>query len=90
LSPTAATAVKTDAKTDAIDAEAEPMESRSGVRQTSGRVRSLAGPTPGSPVTPDYIGPLSFTGTIQTVTVDVNGDFIVDHEAEIRVAMAHK
>ncbi len=48
------------------------------------------GANPGSSVTPDYVAPFRFTGTIHTVTVDVSGDLIVDTEAEMRVAMARQ
>ena len=48
------------------------------------------GANPGSSVTPDYVAPFRFTGTIHTVTVDVSGDLIVDTEAQMRVAMARQ
>ncbi|HWS47897.1 MAG TPA: arylsulfatase [Acidimicrobiia bacterium] len=48
------------------------------------------GANPGSPVTPDYTGPFAFTGTIHTVTVDVSGELIHDHETELRFAMARQ
>jgi arylsulfatase len=48
------------------------------------------GANPGSPVTPDYTGPFAFTGTIHTVTVDVSGELIADHETDMRVAMARQ
>ncbi len=48
------------------------------------------GANPGSSVTPDYVAPFRFTGTIHTVTVDVSGELIVDTEAEMRVAMARQ
>jgi arylsulfatase A-like enzyme len=48
------------------------------------------GGNPGSSITPDYVAPFRFTGTIHTVTVDVSGDLIVDTEAEMRVAMARQ
>jgi arylsulfatase len=48
------------------------------------------GANPGSPVTPDYNGPFAFTGTIHTVTVDVSGELITDHETNMRVAMARQ
>ena len=48
------------------------------------------GANPGSAITPDYVAPFPFTGTIHTVTVDVSGDLVVDSEAEMRVAMARQ
>ncbi|ACB50603.1 sulfatase [Crocosphaera subtropica ATCC 51142] len=45
---------------------------------------------PGSPVTPDYEPPFKFTGKIYTVVVDVSGDLIHDHEAEMRTIMARQ
>ena len=48
------------------------------------------GANPGSPVTPDYAAPFPFTGTIQGVTVDVSGELINDHEAELRVALGRQ
>jgi arylsulfatase len=41
-------------------------------------------------VTPDYPSGFRFTGTIHSVTVDVSGELIVDHEAEVRAAMARQ
>jgi hypothetical protein len=48
------------------------------------------GANPGSPVTPDYVGPFTFTGTLHSVTVDVSGELITDDEAELRVHMARQ
>ena len=48
------------------------------------------GANPGSPVTPDYHAPFTFTGTLHTVTVDLSGDLITDTEAEMRMAMARQ
>jgi arylsulfatase A-like enzyme len=48
------------------------------------------GANPGSPVTPDYDGPFSFTGTLHGVTLDVSGDLIHDPEAELRVHLARQ
>jgi arylsulfatase len=48
------------------------------------------GANPGSPVTPDYEGPFEFTGTLHSVTVDVSGELIVDHEAELRAHLARQ
>jgi arylsulfatase A-like enzyme len=48
------------------------------------------GANPGSPVTPDYEGPFTFTGTLHSVTLDVSGELIHDHEAELRVHLARQ
>ena len=48
------------------------------------------GANPGSPVTPDYEGPFTFTGTLHGVTLDVSGDLINDTEAELRVHLARQ
>ena len=48
------------------------------------------GANPGSPVTPDYEGPFTFTGTLHTVTLDVSGDLITDPEAELRFHLARQ
>jgi arylsulfatase len=48
----------------------------------------LVGADVGAPVTPQYKPPFRFTGTIRRVIVDVSGEHIVDHEAELRVALA--
>ena len=48
------------------------------------------GANPGSPVTPEYTGPFTFTGTLHSVTVDVSGDLIVNDEAELRLHMARQ
>ena len=44
----------------------------------------------GSPVTPEYVPPFEFSGTIDNVTVDVSGELIKDTEAEIRQIMARQ
>jgi len=44
----------------------------------------------GSPVTPEYAPPFEFTGTIDTVTVEVSGELINDSEAEMRQIMARQ
>ena len=44
----------------------------------------------GSPVTPEYAPPFEFTGTIDTVTVEVSGELIKDSEAEMRQTMARQ
>jgi arylsulfatase A-like enzyme len=48
------------------------------------------GANPGSPVTPDYVGPFTFTGTLNSVTLDVSGELIQDPEAELRVHLARQ
>ena len=44
----------------------------------------------GSPVTPAYAPPFEFTGTIDSVTVEVSGELIKDSEAEMRQIMARQ
>ncbi len=44
----------------------------------------------GSPVTDVYTPPYEFTGTINSVVVDVSGDLIQDSEAQIRMVMARQ
>jgi hypothetical protein len=48
------------------------------------------GANPGSPVTPDYEGPFTFTGTLHSVTLDVSGELIHDHAAELRALLARQ
>ena len=48
------------------------------------------GHNPGSPVTPAYSSPFTFTGRLERVVVDVSGDLIVDPEAELRAHMARQ
>ena len=48
------------------------------------------GANPGSPVTPDYLSPFRFTGTLHQVVVDVSGELITDTESEMRMAMARQ
>jgi arylsulfatase len=48
------------------------------------------GANPGLPVTPDYVSPFRFTGTLYSVTVDLSGDLITDTESEMRMAMARQ
>ena len=43
------------------------------------------GANPGSAVTPDYTSPFTFTGVLDSVTVDLSGDLIKDDEAEMRL-----
>ncbi len=44
----------------------------------------------GAPVIDGYAPPFSFTGTLERVVYDVSGAHVVDHEAEIRAALAHQ
>ncbi len=44
----------------------------------------------GAPVTDAYPAPFAFNGTIDRVVYDVSGEHVVDHEAEIRVALARQ
>jgi arylsulfatase len=44
----------------------------------------------GAPVTDEYAPPFAFTGTIERVVYDVSGKHVVDHEAEIRMALARQ
>ena len=48
------------------------------------------GANPGSPITPEYTSPFEFTGTIDTVTIDVSGELITDDEAELSVHLARQ
>ena len=48
------------------------------------------GADPGAPVTPYYEPPFEFTGVLYSVTFDVSGDVIKDHEAELRRIMARQ
>ena len=59
-------------------------------RSCSTPARSPAAPTPAPPVTDDYPSPFKFTGTIDSVTVDVSGELIHDPEAELRMHMARQ
>lgn len=45
---------------------------------------------PGSPAIPDYKPPFEFNGKIFTVTVDVSGDLIQDHESAAKIMMARQ
>jgi arylsulfatase len=44
----------------------------------------------GAAVTTAYEGPFAFTGDLEKIVVDVSGDLIEDHEAELRAVMAHQ
>ena len=44
----------------------------------------------GAPVTQEYRPPFAFTGTVLRAVYDVSGDPVVDHAAEIRIALARQ
>jgi arylsulfatase len=44
----------------------------------------------GAPVTDEYAPPFAFTGVIEKVIYDISGEHVVDHEAEIRMALARQ
>ena len=44
----------------------------------------------GAPVTDEYAPPFAFAGKIEKVVYDISGKRIVDHEAEIRMALARQ
>ena len=44
----------------------------------------------GAPVIETYDPPFAFTGTLDRVVYDVSGEHIVDHESEIRIALARQ
>jgi hypothetical protein len=44
----------------------------------------------GAPVTEEYTPPFPFTGTLRRVVYDVSSEHVVDHEAEIRIALARQ
>jgi arylsulfatase len=44
----------------------------------------------GAPVTDEYEAPFPFTGKIDRVGYDISGERVVDHEAEIRIALARQ
>jgi len=44
----------------------------------------------GSPVGDGYVAPFPFTATLRRVAYDVSGQRVVDHEAELRYALAHQ
>ena len=48
----------------------------------------LVGADTGATVSPEYASPFAFTGDIARVFVDVSGEHVVDHEAEMRIALA--
>jgi arylsulfatase len=44
----------------------------------------------GEPVTHEYTAPFTFTGSIESVTVDLSGELIRDHEADVLALMARQ
>ncbi len=48
------------------------------------------GALPGAPITPELTAPFAFTGTIHSVTVDVDGEATQDSSAEMKQAMARQ
>ena len=48
------------------------------------------GTRPNSVVPADYQAPFAFNGEIKSVTLDVTGDLIVDHESEHKRIMAQQ
>jgi arylsulfatase len=44
----------------------------------------------GAPVSDEYTPPFAFTGTIDRIVYDLSGESVVDHEAEIRMALARQ
>ena len=48
------------------------------------------GANPGAAVTANDQAPLSFTGTLHTVTVDLSGDLITDTDSEMCMTMARQ
>ena len=44
----------------------------------------------GAPVTAEYTSPFAFDGTLERLVYDVSGEGVVDHEAEIRIALARQ
>jgi arylsulfatase A-like enzyme len=44
----------------------------------------------GAPVTDEYEPPFAFTGTLEKVVYDLSGEHVLDHETELRVALARQ
>jgi arylsulfatase A-like enzyme len=44
----------------------------------------------GAPVTDAYEPPFAFTGTLERVVYDISGEHVLDHETELRVALARQ
>ena len=51
---------------------------------------TVCGASSGSPVWDKYRPPFKFTGTLYSATVDVSGELIKNHEAEMRVHLARQ
>ena len=51
---------------------------------------TVCGASSGSPVWDKYRPPFKFTGTLYSATVDVSGEVIKNHEAEMRVHLARQ
>ena len=51
---------------------------------------TVCGASSGSPVWDKYRAPFKFTGTLYSATVDVSGEVIKNHEAEMRVHLARQ
>ncbi len=47
----------------------------------------LVGADTGSSVIPDYKPPFRFTGNLKKIIIDVSGETVADHEAEMKVAL---
>jgi arylsulfatase len=50
----------------------------------------VCGADPGSPVTTAYAPPFVFTGTLEEVTVEVDGELITDTDAEMRLILSRQ
>ncbi len=50
----------------------------------------ICGADTGSPVWDKYEPPFRFTGTLYSTTVDLSGEMIKDHEADMRIALARQ
>lgn len=48
----------------------------------------LVGMDSGAPVNPEYKPPFKFTGDLKRVIVDLSGEAVIDHEAEMKIALA--
>ncbi len=48
----------------------------------------LVGADTGATVTPEYASPFAFSGEIERVIVDVSGEHVLDHRAELEMALA--
>lgn len=48
----------------------------------------LVGADTGATVTPEYQPPFRFTGALKRVIVDVSGEHVTDHQAQMRIILA--